>query len=298
MPRVIRPKTPAQPPARPARAGRTVNDRPTWLKLFLRKQRRLVRPAAWGLACLVALVLCVAVVRQVQPGSVIAGLRERFGRVVNLRVAEVRVEGRGITPEPLLRAAIGVNRNDPLLGFSLEQARARIEALTWVHRATVERRLPGTVLVTLEERRPFALWQHEGKFDLIDRAGQIVADQDPVKNAAAETVLPLVVGVGAPAAAAALLDALAVHPTLRSRVAAAVRVGNRRWNLRLVSGADVLLPEGAEAQALAKLEELQESQALLDRPLQVVDMRLPDRLVVRPQPEPNPPATGGSRRPT
>ena len=292
MPRVIRPKPPI------ARPGRTVTDRPTRLKLFLRKQRRFIRPAAWGLVCLAALAMGVVIVRTVQPGSAIASFRERFGRVVNLRVAEVRVEGRSITPEPLLRAAIGVNRNDPLLGFSLEQARARIEALTWVHRATVERRLPGTVLVTLEERRPFAVWQHGGKFDLIDRAGQVVADQDPVKNAAAFAVLPLVVGAGAPAAAANLLDALAAQPTLRSRVAAAVRVDERRWNLRLNSGADVLLPEGAEARALAKLAELQDSQALLDRPLQVLDMRLPDRLVVRPQPEPHPPASGGSRRPT
>jgi cell division protein FtsQ len=64
---------------------------------------------------------------------------------------------------------------------------------------------------------------------------------------------------------------------------AAVRVGERRWNLRLKNGADVMLPEGAETQALNKLMELQTTDALLDRPLAVVDMRLPDRLVVRPQ---------------
>jgi cell division protein FtsQ len=44
-----------------------------------------------------------------------------------------------------------------------------------------------------------------------------------------------------------------------------------------------MLPEGAEVQALAKLAELQASHQLLDRPLQVVDLRLPDRLVVRAQ---------------
>ena len=167
-----------------------------------------------------------------------------------------------------------------------------------MQRATVERRLPGTVLVKLDERRPFAVWQNGGKFQLIDRSGQVVAEQDPVKDAAAFAVLPLVVGPGAPGAAADLLDALVAQPTLRSRVAAAVRVGERRWNLRLNSGADVLLPEGAEAAAITKLVDLQNTQALLDRPLQVVDMRLPDRLVVRPQPEPRPPATGGARRPT
>ena len=56
------------------------------------------------------------------------------------------------------------------------------------------------------------------------RAGQAVVEQDPAKDAAAFKTLPLVVGAGAPAAAADLLDRLAAHPALRGRVAAAVRV--------------------------------------------------------------------------
>ena len=88
------------------------------------------------------------------------------------------IEGRANTPEPLLRAAIGVSKGDPILGFSFEQARQRIESLSWVEHATVERRLPGTVVVCLQERRPFAIWQNQGKFVLIDRDGQVVANQD------------------------------------------------------------------------------------------------------------------------
>ena len=82
---------------------------------------------------------------------------------------------------------------------------------------------------------------------------------------------------------------------------AAVRVGERRWNLRMKSGTDVLLPEGAEAQALAKLAELQATHALLDRPLQAIDLRLPDRLVVRPLPRSRAkdvPAARTAKRPT
>jgi cell division protein FtsQ len=96
--------------------------------------------------------------------------------------------------------------------------------------------------------------------------------------------VPVVVGPGAPAAAANLIDALADYPQIMSHMVAAVRVGERRWNLRMNNGADVLLPEGAEAPALAKLKELQSTYTLLDRPLQVIDLRLPDRLVIRPQP--------------
>jgi len=91
-----------------------------------------------------------------------------------------------------------------------------------------------------------------------------------------------VVGVGAPPSAAALLDALTARPALQQRVVAAVRVGERRWNLRLNNGADVMLPEAHEVAALDRLMQLQQDHDLLDRPLVAIDMRLPDRLVLRP----------------
>ncbi len=61
-----------------------------------------------------------------------------------------------------------------------------------------------------------------------------------------------------------------------------VRIHERRWNLRLHNGTDVLLPEGAEAAAILRLAELQREARLLDRPLAAIDLRLPDRLVLRP----------------
>ncbi len=200
---------------------------------------------------------------------------------LGLRVSDIVIEGRQKTPEPLLRAALGVRSGEPILGFSVADARARIETIDWVQSATVERRLPGTIVVRLTERRPFAVWQHEGKFVLIDRDGHIVTDSatSPPSPASCRWW-------SAPARRRPpppLLDALAAQPDLQARMVAAVRVGERRWNLHMKNGADVLLPEGAEPQAIAKLADLQNSHALLDRPMQTVDLRLPDRLVLRPQ---------------
>jgi cell division protein FtsQ len=262
----------------------SVKDRPGRLKLLLRRQKKLVRPIGWiGFAALVVL-LGVIVVHSAAPGGTLATLRERLGGATafaGLRVTDVVIEGRANTPEPLLRAALGVSIGDPILGFSVEMARQRVETLSWVEHATVERRLPGTVVVYLQERRPFAIWQNQGKFVLIDRDGQLVANQ----NLAEFHNLPLVVGPGAPAAAATLIDALTDRPDLQKRVTAAVRVGERRWNLRLNNGADVMLPEGHEAEAIDRLVQLQQQHALLDRPLAAIDMRLGDRLVVRPRPD-------------
>jgi cell division protein FtsQ len=82
-----------------------------------------------------------------------------------------------------------------------------------------------------------------------------------------------------------------------SRLVAAVRVGERRWNLQLRGGITVKLPEGHEAASIERLVTLQQDHALLDRPLDVVDLRLPDRLVLRPHTEPTADATS-AKKPT
>ncbi len=283
----------------------SVKDRPSGWLLLLRRQRRLLRPAGW-IACASGVVLLVMIVVHAAgshggPGGSLTTMRERLGAIAaasGLRVTDIVIEGRANTPEPILRAAIGVSKGDPILGFSLEDTRAHIEMIPWVEHATVERRLPGTLVVNLQERRPFAIWQNQGKFVLVDRAGQVVANQDVAQF----RHLPLIVGLGAPAAAAALLDALQDRPALEEKVSASVRVGERRWNLRMRNGTDVLLPEGHEVVALDRLIQLQQDHAVLDRPLAAIDLRLPDRLVFRPKTDAKdsavvPPVPPGSNAP-
>lgn len=282
----------------------SVNDRPSWWRLALRRQRRLLRPAAWGaFVSFVGLLLLVIFHSAGSHTGTLSSMRERLGAMTaasGLRVTDVVIEGRANTPEPLLRAAIGISKGDPILGFSLEETRQRIESIPWVEHATVERRLPGTVVVNLQERRPFAIWQNQGKFVLVDRNGQIVTNQDVTEFRR----LPLIVGLGAPTAAAELLDALQERPALAEKVAASVRVGERRWNLRMTNGTDVMLPEGHVIVALDRLVELQRDHAVLDRPLAAIDMRLGDRLVFRPRPPDTkdsaviPPVPPGSNPPT
>jgi cell division protein FtsQ len=88
--------------------------------------------------------------------------------------------------------------------------------------------------------------------------------------------------------AATLLDAIQERPALSGRIVAAVRVAERRWNLRMKNNADIMLPEGHEAAALDRLLQLHQTQSILDRPLSAIDLRFADKLVVRPRPEAKP----------
>ena len=58
-------------------------------------------------------------------------------------------------------------------------------------------------------------------------------------------------------------------------------VAERRWNLHLKSGVEVLLPETEPERALRTLVELDRSKKLLSRDIVLVDLRLSDRVTVR-----------------
>ena len=284
-------------PRMKAAARLSIHDRPGRLKLLLRRARRHTRLGIGLVAGLTILVIGGIALRGAEPGGMIAGAQARLIQLsasAGLRVRHVEVQGRVNTPEHLLRAAVSVTRDDAILAVPLAAMKERIETLISVQSVAVERRLPDRIIVRLTEREPFAVWQDKGTFSLVDRKGDVM-ERDLTESRG----LPLIVGPGAPKAAALLIDALNQTPALLSRLVAAVRVGERRWNLRLNTGADILLPEGHEVAAIKRLMGLHQDHALLDRPLKTIDLRLPDRLIVRPQPEETPQARGTPpRRPT
>jgi len=197
-----------------------------------------------------------------------------------LSVEDVLVEGRNHTDRDTLLATLGLTRGTPILTFDPHAAKARLEALPWVREAMVERRLPDTIFLRLNEREPMALWQNDGQLAVIDRGGRVI----PGAQATAFAKLPLLVGEDAARNAVALLATLDTEPELRAQVTAAISVQGRRWNIRLDNGIDVRLPETDTAAAWAQLARLQRSNEMLERDVVTIDLRLPDRLVVRTAP--------------
>lgn len=274
------------------RRSETTPSRPSRFRLWLRRRRGLLRPAGLALGIAALLVVAALATMAADPYGRLTALWEgaaEFTGGAGLTVQEVVLEGSRNTPPELVREALAVHRGDPILGFDPHAARERLELLAWVSSAHVERHLNGLIRVRITERQPFAIWQRDGRFSVIDERGEVVSNE----NIGAFGRLPLVVGAGANRLAAPMVALLRAAPVVQERTHALVRVAERRWNLRLRNGTDVLLPDGQEAAALARLTELQAKQGLLDRPLAAIDLRLPDKLVLRlppaaaaPQPAP------------
>lgn len=198
-------------------------------------------------------------------------------------LAEVLVEGRTETERVAVLRALGVARGDPIFGIDLEVSKARLEQLPWVSGAAVERRLPDVLYIRLSERQPMAIWQHERRFTVIDREGRPLADATELARRGNERIatLPQVVGANAPQHVPRLLAALEAVPTLLPRMAAAVWVGDRRWDLKLDNGVMVKLPEDGMPEALRRLAEIEQERRVLDRDIVAVDLRQPGRMVLQ-----------------
>jgi cell division protein FtsQ len=247
-----------------------------------------LRPASLGLAASLAVGAAGYGAFEVWRAGTIGATAERLSRGflfmtadLGLSVQDVTVTGRSETAAADMLAAIDVQRGTPILSVDPEAVRQRLKKLSWVRDARVERRLPGIIAIAIEERVPMALWQRSGKLVLVDRDGAIIlrSGLDRFRH------LITLVGDDAPKGAPELLALLSTEPQLERRVNAAIRVGERRWNLQMDNGIDVRLPENDIGAAWAQLAHLEREQKVLGRDVVTIDLRLPDRFVIRVSPD-------------
>ena len=194
-------------------------------------------------------------------------------------VERVDIMGEGRLREEDVRRALGVYAGDYLFGIDMEGAQKRVESLSWVDRAVVRRLWPDRVVVQIIERQPYALWQHEGVVKVVDAKGTAITDA----NAANYTQLTLFVGENAGEQAMSVSQMMGEFPQIASRVDSFVNVSDNRWDMLLNDGAvRVMLPEQGMRKALRLLQSLQTQTQILERTVEVIDMRLPDRLTISP----------------
>lgn len=190
-------------------------------------------------------------------------------------LTQVSLTGHRLTPDGDVFDAIDLAGAPTMLSFDSRAAQARIEALSWVERASIERVFPDRLEVRITERMPFAVWRLGSRHYLIDKTGRELA------AVAANTApaLPRLAGEGAATEAAALYALLAGYPTLLRQVELAERVGGRRWTLRLAGGGAIQLPVDGVAEALARASAFAGSAR--EAGANEIDLRVAGRTLVR-----------------
>jgi cell division protein FtsQ len=204
---------------------------------------------------------------------------DRAAQAVGFETATVVLEGaKRIKLSDVMNVA-GITENSTLFLIDAEGTRAKLLQNPWIADAAVRKLYPGRLEIRIAEKQPYAVWQNQGKFSIVSKDGTVIDEitANDVRNSA----LPFVVGAGAERKAAELYTLLNRFSTIKSQVAAAVFVGERRWNLRLKNGIDVRLPEDNADVALLRLVALDRENQILTRDVSVIDLRDSDRVTVR-----------------
>jgi cell division protein FtsQ len=202
---------------------------------------------------------------------------EHLAVAAGFGVKRVTVEGQLHATDAEITAALKAGPDTMMLGFDTDAAKARLEAVAWIRHAQVMRFLPSTLQVVIEERTPYAIWQKDGQTYVVDNEGVVLTRA--LRDAYPD--LPLVVGDGAAKNASQLFAVLVRHPDFKEKMMAAIRVGDRRWTLKLKSGVEVMLPDDSVDEALTSLTKLEQEHGVLERDIAAVDLRLLDRITVR-----------------
>lgn len=194
---------------------------------------------------------------------------------------DVVISGRNRTAKEDILQVLGIERGANMLKIDVYAIKEKLEALPWVKEAVVRRSFfPNLLNIELVEKQVRAIWQINERFYPLDDEGKIIKAEFKI-----EEPLLLIVGAGAPENFKDLTEALKDEDAnYISRVKVANYISGRRWNLILDdirNGVTIKLPEENIAQAWKKLAKLDKTKGIFKRKLTIIDLRLPNKIVVK-----------------
>ena len=200
-------------------------------------------------------------------------VRSAFLSRPEFRLSQIKITGARELSNEALSEALGVEDHAlASLSYDVHAARARVEALGWVETADITVRPPQTLLVDIVERVPAAVWREGRRLTLMDASGVVIAQ---IENRVRRPGLPLLIGPGAGdrVPEAIRLHSMAIDAGMRP--VGMTRIGARRWDVEVLDGPRIMLPEHNPEAALGRAIRWARDAQLLERGFERVDLRTP-----------------------
>lgn len=205
-------------------------------------------------------------------------LADGAATTVGLGVKTIRVYEASPEQEKRIRDNLGIDVGDSMFRADPQELKDRLSRLKGFGEIQVHRFWPGQISVFVTPLETAVLYRDEadGNLTPVDPFGREVVAADLASG------YHIVEGKGALEATPDLLADLRPFPTLDSRLDHAERISGRRWDLIMTSGVRVRLPAGEErTTALEVLAALHRETGILDRHVEMIDLRDPARVYVR-----------------
>jgi len=197
---------------------------------------------------------------------------------LDVRLKNVKISGIENTKVSDIVNIVSDQRGISLTSIDLKKISSEIDNIDWVKKSELRKIYPSTLEVQVYEHNPIAIWYNEGDKFLVDRDSKIITELNPnkFKN------LKVVAGPNALEDIPVIISMIKKYPEFEKKIKSLLRVGDRRWTIRLHNGITIHLPEKNIANAIEEIEDLDNEYSLLSRYIEIIDMRLPDRIDILP----------------
>jgi cell division protein FtsQ len=203
--------------------------------------------------------------------------RDIAARMLGFPVDAITITGQSQLKEDEILRASGVGPTHSLLFLDVGAVRDRVMQLPMVKSARVLKLYPNRLVIGIEERQPYALWQRDGRLSVVSSDGTVIDEMKDERFAS----LPFVVGEGAQKRLPEYVGLMNAAGDLGPRIKAGVLIAGRRWTLDMTNGVSVKLPDQDPQGALANLARLQRETHILDKDILWIDLRTPGKVAVR-----------------
>ena len=247
-----------------------------WLRPLYRRLFRLGLPAF--LICMVAGLYLADDTRRANLSGGLTALVDRIQSRESFMVRTMQIEGASPAVDKGLRAMLPVTLPASSFDIDLPALRTQIELLDAVEHVDLRIKPGGILSAVVTERQPAVLWRHARGIELMDRTGHRVAS---VTSRDLRADLPVIAGEGAGERAAEALALIDAAGPILPRLRGLERMGERRWDVVLDRGQRIMLPADRPLPALEQALALNRADALLLRDVIAVDLRDPQRTVLR-----------------
>lgn len=215
--------------------------------------------------------------RREDMGAMIGALRDSVAERPMFMVKLLSITGAAPELADAVRARLNLTLPQSSLKLDLDAIREAAERLDAVETAVVRLGAGNVLELQITERTPAWVWRSEAGLMMLDATGHRIAG---LAERGDRADLPLVAGAGADKAIPEAAAIVAASPWAK-RIRGLVRISDRRWDIILDRGQSVLLPAHDPVSAVQALATLAHAEDILARDVIAVDMRNPDRPVLR-----------------
>jgi cell division protein FtsQ len=206
-----------------------------------------------------------------------------FGQ--QLRVKEIMISGNKRLDREDILSALKVHRGESLLNLHFADVRGRLKQNPWIKKVALRKQYPDTLEIKIEEAEPRALLSIKEQLYLIDGEGTVL------ENIKGETTpfLPVIKNIG-PGLGKDMTEALKLVEALSGKTAFAdresIEIGLESYGLTVhIDGEFIKVGYGRYAEKFQRWIELEPEIRKRGLPIQYVDLRFKDSVIVKPSEE-------------